>query len=123
MQLRVLSLSGKLMDKLLSPDVAKARLREIGDRMVELSAQIAERTSNLNGDILSIRNDSVIKSLWNRLCLLHMKGIVICEEYEGEEKPVACATIQKPQACVELLHLAEEQTCCGRLLKRKSEIN
>jgi hypothetical protein len=96
----------------------KERVTQIAERMKEISDQIERRVKHLNLDVISTRRDPEIRSLWDKLCLLHMRGIVICEEEYAGEKPTACAYVEEPQACVKFLQLAEEQTCCGRLLKR-----
>jgi hypothetical protein len=98
----------------------RERVNQIADRMREISDQIERRVNELDLDIMSTRRDPEVKSLWNRLCLLHMRGIVICEEEYRGERPEACLYIEKPQACVKILQLAEEQTCCNRLLNRLS---
>jgi hypothetical protein len=82
--------------------------------MKEFSALIEDRAKELDADVMTTRNDPQIKSFWNKLCLLHMRGIVICEEEYEENKPSECTFIAQPQACIQVLHLAEEKTCCQR---------
>ena len=96
----------------------RERVNQIAERMRKISDQIEKRVRELDLDIMSTRRDPEVKSLWNKLCLLHMRGIVICEEEYSGERPQACNYIEKPQACIKTLQLAEEQTCCGRLLNR-----
>src|SRR3990170_2309860 len=98
------------------------RLEEITSRMEELSTRISERAKELDADVMTLRNDPQIKALWNRLCILHMRATVICDEYTDKSKPGLCAMVERPQACVEVLHLAEEETCCGRFMRRKAEM-
>jgi len=52
-----------------------------------------------------------------------MKAMVICEYDSMCNKELAkvCDEILRPRACVEALHLSEEETCCGRFLKRVRE--
>ena len=96
----------------------RERVNQIANRMKEISDQIERRVKELDLDIMSTRRDPEVRSLWNKLCLLHMRGIVICEEEYSGKRPPACVYIEKPQACVKVLQLAEEQTCCNRLLDR-----
>jgi hypothetical protein len=95
----------------------RERVTQIAERMREISDQIEKRVKQLDLDVMSMRRDPEVRSLWNKLCLLHMRGIVICEEEYTGAKPAACAYVEEPQACVKVLQLTEEQTCCGRLLK------
>jgi len=88
------------------------------ENMKKISEEIESRVKTLDVDVISTRNDPTIKNLWNKLCILHMKGTVICEQEYGEDKPGACGYIYQPQACIQVLHLTEEQTCCNRLYKR-----
>ena len=96
----------------------RSRLAEIVERMGEISRGIEERAGVLDADVISMRRDPVIEGLWNKLCLLHMRGVVICEGDFGEEKPGECEFISSPQACIQKLHLAEEETCCQRFIAR-----
>jgi len=95
------------------------RLDSIIEKMKNISQDIESRVRALDLDIISTRNDPQVKTLWNKLCMLHMRGVVICEDF-GEDKPAACSYIYKPQACVQVLHLTEEETCCNRFFKRKT---
>ncbi|TRO49607.1 hypothetical protein E2P65_00795 [Candidatus Bathyarchaeota archaeon] len=87
--------------------------------MKSISKEIETKVRLLDLDVISTRNDPDVKRLWNKLCLLHMRGVVICEQEFGEDKPAACSYISQPQACVQVLHLTEEETCCNRFFKRK----
>ena len=93
-------------------------LDKIVENMKSLSKEIETKVRALNLDVISTRNDPDVRRLWNKLCLLHMRGVVICEEF-GEDKPAACSYIHQPQACIQVLHLTEEETCCNRFFKRK----
>jgi hypothetical protein len=95
------------------------RLSDIVDRMKEISDNIEKRVDFLNSDVMTTRNDPEVRSLWSKLCLLHMKGIVICEDNLGKESGM-CKSIHEPQACIQKLHLSEEETCCGRYFKGKT---
>ena len=88
-------------------------IQEIVDRMKEITAEIEDRAVELgtkNGRVLRV--DPQIKSLWRKLCVLHMRGLVVCEEtgYNSE----ACMFIKEPQACQRILEIPREETCCGR---------
>ena len=54
----------------------KDPLSEIVKRMKEISSDIEKRVDSLNSDVMTTRNNPEVRSLWNKLCLLHMKGIV-----------------------------------------------
>ena len=88
-------------------------IQEIVKRMKEITAEIENRAKEMNtkkGRVL--RADPQIKRLWRKLCVFHMRGLVICEEigYNTE----ACMFIREPQACQKILEIPREQTCCGR---------
>ena len=75
------------------------RLSEIVDRMKEISFDIERKVEVLDADVITTRNDPKIKALWNNLCLLHMKSIIICEENYENITPDDCNFIYQPQAC------------------------
>lgn len=88
-------------------------IQEIVNRMKEITAEIEDRAGEIgtkNGRTL--RADPQIRSLWRKLCVLHMRGLVVCEEtgYNSE----ACMFIKEPQACQRILEIPREETCCGR---------
>jgi hypothetical protein len=88
-------------------------IQEIVDRMREITAEIEDRAGEMgtkNGRVL--REDPQIRRLWHKLCVLHMRGLVVCEEtgYNSE----ACMFIKEPQACQRILEIPREETCCGR---------
>ena len=93
------------------------RLKEEID---QTSEELRREASRIKGDVITVRNDPKVQKIWNRLCQLHMKAMVICEfdskNIRGLEK--VCEAILRPTACIETLHLSEEETCCGRFLKR-----
>ena len=88
-------------------------IQEITNRMKEISFEIENRAKEMgskNGEIL--RADPKIKNLWRKLCLLHMRGLVICEEMEFNAED--CLFIREPQVCQKILGIPREETCCGR---------
>jgi hypothetical protein len=93
------------------------RLKEEID---QTSDELRREASRIKGDVIAVRNDPKVQKIWNKLCRLHMKAMVICEfdskNVRGMEK--VCEAILHPTACIETLHLSEEETCCGRFLKR-----
>ncbi len=109
----VVILTGTRKDLLLSDNLDK-----IVENMKSISEEIESRVRTLGLDVISTRNDPDVKRLWNKLCMLHMSGVVICEDF-GEDQPAACGYIHQPQACIQFLHLTEEETCCNRFFKRK----
>lgn len=85
----------------------------IVNRIKELSTEIENRASELGTvDTSTLRADPTIRSLWRRLCVLHMRGLITCEEtgYNTE----ACRFIEEPQICQKVLGVPREETCCGR---------
>ena len=98
----------------------KLELLRLRDEINKVSDELASGMIRLNADVLTARDDPEIRKIWSRLCRLHMKAMVICEfdskHVRGLEK--VCEGILHPTACIETLHLSEEETCCGRFLKR-----
>jgi len=88
-------------------------IQEIVDRMKELSAEIEDRAKEMGTmKKLVLRADPQMISLWHKLCVLHMKSLVICEEIGYSDE--ACMFIKEPQACQTVLGIPREETCCGR---------
>jgi len=86
-------------------------LKDIGEAMDNLSTKIQNRASELDADVTTTRSDPVISDLWRDLCRYHRKAVVLCTGM-GTDKPDICVKLEKPQACIEALHLSEEETCC-----------
>ena len=89
--------------------------------MDSLSAKITSRANELDADIITIRNDPLITELWHSLCKNHRKATLLCAGIK-ENKPEVCSIIEKPQACIDALHLSEEEICC-EIFKRKLRTN
>jgi CBS domain-containing protein len=85
--------------------------------MDSLSAKITSRAKEMDADIITIRNDPLITELWHTLCKNHRKATLLCAGIKGN-KPEVCSIIEKPQACIDALHLSEEEICC-EIFKRK----
>jgi hypothetical protein len=88
-----------------------------------VSGELTKKAGSIDADVITIRNDPEIRKIWNRLCRLHMKGVIACEfDPKGNKETVRiCEEILQPRACIDALHLSEEETCCGRFLKRIRE--
>jgi hypothetical protein len=97
-------------------------LIEIGQMMDDISKAISQRSKELDADVMTTRRDPTVKKLWDKLCTLHTRALSLCEEYEDDGRPSYCARFERPQACIEVLHLAEEETCCS-LNIRQMEMN
>ena len=95
----------------------KEALIRVRDSINQISKAIVDRTEEMNADVISMRNDPKIVKLWNRLCVLHMSAVVMCD---GLDDPI-CQEVLAPQVCITRLHLSEEMTCCTRLFKRLRE--
>ena len=98
------------------------KLNLIVDNMRKISKQIEARVETINADVITTRKDPEIVRLWNKLCILHLRGLLLLEKYE-KSNPELCEIIKEPQACIAFLHLTEEETCCNRYLKRQREQN
>jgi len=98
------------------------KLVKIVDSMQKITTQIEERVTKLNSDVMTTRNDTQIKELWNKLCVLHMKGLLYCHD-NPEQDPSLINFITQPQTCIKFLHLSEEETCCHRYLSRVENNN
>ena len=88
-------------------------IQNIVNRMKEISTEIEQRAAEMGTrDGFTLRADPTIKTLWRRLCVLHMRGLVTCEDtgYNTE----ACLFIKEPQVCQKVLGVPREETCCGR---------
>ena len=97
-------------------------IQEIVKRMKEISSEIEDRANEL--DIKSgplLRLDPKVRVLWRKLCVLHMRGLVLCEDigYNSE----ACLFIKEPQACQRILKVPKEETCCGRFFDLEENQN
>jgi len=97
-----------------------AKILKLKGEMDKVSDELTKKVSSIDGDVMTIRNNPEVREIWNKLCRLHMKAVVSCE-YDGsdnEEMAKLCERVLQPRACVEALHLSEEETCCGRFLRR-----
>lgn len=96
----------------------RSEMLRLRDEINRVSDELAHRITDLCEDIFTTRNDPEIRSIWNRLCRLHMKAMVSCEYDPTNQEEIVklCEELSKPRACVELLCLSEEQTCCARFL-------
>ncbi|MCP8305078.1 MAG: CBS domain-containing protein [archaeon] len=83
----------------------------ISKEMDVLSHKISSRAAQLNADVITTRTDPVITGLWHILCKYHRKAMVLCAGM-GIEKSEICTKLERPQACINALHLSEEETCC-----------
>ena len=89
-------------------------VQEIVSKMKEVSSEIEQKAEEMGTkEGVVLRADPRIKTLWCKLCVLHMRGLVICEEtgYNTE----ACRFIKEPQVCQKILKVPREETCCGRI--------
>jgi hypothetical protein len=97
-----------------------SRIHQLKKEIDKVSDELIKKANEIGGDVISIRNHPEIKKIWNKLCRLHMKAIVSCEydALHSDELAKVCEMLKQPRACVEALHLSEEETCCGRFLRR-----
>jgi len=99
------------------------KILKLKEEMDKVSDELTEKVRTIDGNVITIRNHPEVKEIWNRLCRLHMKAVVSCEYDTIGDKELAkvCEEVVRPRACIEALHLSEEETCCGRFLKRMRE--
>jgi len=98
----------------------KTELLRLSDEIAKTSDELSRKVTSLGVDVLTARDDPDVRSVWSRLCRLHMKAMVSCEYDPINHEQVAkiCEELSRPRACVKLLQLSEEETCCARFLKR-----
>jgi hypothetical protein len=98
----------------------KSELLRLRDEITKVSDELSSRVTCLGVDVLTARDDPDVRRVWNKLCRLHMKAMVSCEYDPINHEQVAkvCEELSRPRACVRLLQLSEEETCCARFLKR-----
>jgi hypothetical protein len=96
----------------------KDNLDLIVENKKNISEEVESRVETLNGDIIFTRNDPTIEPVELTLYASHERGGDLLTGLWGH-KPDACSYHQ-PQACIQVLHLTEEATCCNRLYKRLS---
>ena len=96
---------------------------ELKEEIDKLSHALLAKASQVGGDVLFKRNHAEIRKIWNNLCKAHMKAMVICTDTAPRDSKMAklCDEIERPRACIEALHLSEEETCCGRFMNRVRE--
>jgi len=88
-------------------------IQEIVDRMKEISAEIQIKADQLGTkNKTELRKNPEIVALWRKICVLHMRGLLICEETGYSDN--ACIYIRQPQVCQKVLGVPREETCCGR---------
>ncbi|MEM2897446.1 MAG: hypothetical protein QXG01_07770 [Candidatus Bathyarchaeia archaeon] len=99
------------------------KVHRLKKEIEKVSDELIRKANEIGGDVISIRNHPEIKKLWNKLCRLHMKAIISCEydAMQKDELAKVCEELSQPRACIEVLHLSEEETCCGRFLRRMRE--
>ena len=88
-------------------------IQQIVNKMKELSTELREKAAKTGiENKIAIRKDPEIIKLWRKLCVLHMRSLVICEETGYSDN--ACMFIREPQVCQTVLGIPREETCCGR---------
>jgi len=98
----------------------KNKIHKLKEDIDRVSDELIKKANEIGGDVITTRNHPEIKKIWNKLCILHMKAMVSCEYdlMSKEELAKVCEEILQPRACIEALHLSEEETCCARFLRR-----
>ncbi|NWG10016.1 MAG: CBS domain-containing protein [Nitrososphaerales archaeon] len=98
-------------------------LMNISKEIDILSYKISSRADKLNADTLTIRSDPVISGLWHNLCRYHRKAMILYAGM-GDKKLEILKELERVPACIDVLHLSEEETCCTvfrRNLKTKTK--
>jgi len=104
------------------PPDRRTEMLRLRDAINRVSDELTHKISHLGTDIMTTRNNPEIRSIWNRLCRLHMKAMVSCQydPTNQEEITKLCHELSKPRACIKLLQLSEETTCCAKFLHQIS---
>ncbi len=88
-------------------------IQQIVNKMKELSNELEEKAKKIGiEDKTVLRKNPDIVNLWRKLCVLHMRSLLICEEIGYSDN--ACLYIKQPQVCQTVLGIPQEETCCGR---------
>ncbi len=88
-------------------------LQQIVSRMKELSEMLEDKAKEVGFENkIALRANPEIVRIWRKLCVLHMRSLLICEETGYSDS--ACMFIREPQACERILGVPREETCCGR---------
>ena len=97
---------------------------ELKEEIDKLSHALLAKASQVGGDVLFKRDHPEIRKIWNNLCKAHMKAMVVCIDRAPQDSKMAtlCDEIERPRACIEALHLSEEETCCGRFMNRMKKL-
>ena len=100
-------------NEITSHHIYGSNIQQIVSKIKELSALLEEKAKELGlEDKIALRANPEIVKIWRKICVLHMRGLVICEESDYSD--VACMFIREPQACERVLGVPREDTCCGR---------
>ena len=88
-------------------------IQQIVNKLGEVSIELEEEAKRIGAeDKATLRQNPEIVNLWHKLCLLHMKGLVLCEDTKYSNN--TCMYIKEPQVCQTVLGIPREETCCGR---------
>jgi hypothetical protein len=88
-------------------------IQQIANKMREISTELQEKAAKIGiEDKVALRKNPEIVNLWRKLCVLHMRGLIICEDTKYSNN--ACMYIKEPQVCQTVLGIPREETCCGR---------
>ena len=88
-------------------------VQQIVNKIREVSIELQEEAKRIGAeDKATLRKNPEIVNLWHKLCLLHMKGLGLCEDTKYCNN--ACMYIKEPQVCQTVLGIPHEETCCGR---------
>lgn len=49
-----------------------AKILKLKEEMDKVSDELTRKVSSIDGDVMTIRNNSEVREIWNRLCRLHM---------------------------------------------------
>ena len=101
------------LNEITSHHIYGTDIQEIVNRMKEITIEIQEKSKQIGTkNKAELRKNPEIVSLWRKLCVLHMRSLVICEDIGYSD--IACSYVREPQVCQTVLGIPKEETCCGR---------
>ena len=84
----------------------------LNDEINKASDELAMKVAQIDGDIITARNNPEIRNAWNRLCRLHMKAMVSCTYDPIHQESIA-------KLCEELSLTCEPASNYSNYLKNK----
>jgi len=91
-------------------NILEAKTNELRKQVKELCEKVDKRMKEIGDvDIMTYRNDSIIRELQGKICEIYRQGVSYCKTY-GEATTI-CKIFQGEPSCLLQLMLSEELTC------------